>query len=87
MLWLHVLYLHQQTTNVFSSILRHNGVPHFPSDIPAISFRNLQKIPKKKGQDNHPGNDVNEDAPIGYSVNTDALLKKGVIHQWEIFFL
>jgi hypothetical protein len=81
MLWLHDLKLHQQTTNVCSSILRHNGVPHFPSDNPAISFKNLQKIPKKEGQDNHPGNEVNEDAPIGYSVNSHALVKKGVIRQ------
>jgi hypothetical protein len=43
---------------------RHNGVPHFLTDNPVISLENLQKIPKKEGQDNHPGNDVNEDAPI-----------------------
>jgi hypothetical protein len=60
---------------------RHNGVPHFLINTPVISFKNLQKIPKKEGQDNHPGNDVNEDAPIGYSVNKYALVKKGVIRQ------
>jgi hypothetical protein len=44
---------------------RHIGVPHFLGDNPIISRKNLQKIPKMEGQDNHPGNDVNEDAPIG----------------------
>jgi hypothetical protein len=43
---------------------RHIGVPNFLSANPVISLENLQKIPKKEGQDNHLGNDVNEDAPI-----------------------
>jgi hypothetical protein len=45
-------------------LLLHFGVPHFLSDNTVISPENLQKNKKKKGQDNHPGNDVNEDAPI-----------------------
>ena len=42
---------------------------------------NFQKSPKKEGQDSYPGNDANEDAPIGYSVNKYALVNIGVIHQ------
>ena len=46
----------------------------------------LQKIPEKERQDIYPGNDDNEDAPIGYFVIKGDLIDLGVIYQWEIFF-
>jgi len=45
--------------------LRHIGAPHFLSGNPFISLMNSQKSPKKEGQGSYPGNDANEDAPIG----------------------
>ena len=45
---------------------------------------NLQKNPKKGGQDIYPGND--EDAPTGYFVIKDDLADMSVIYQYEIFF-
>jgi len=56
------------------------GVPHFLSSglVPLVNFK---KSPKKERQDSYPGNDANEDAPIGYSVNKYALVNMGVIHQ------
>jgi len=47
---------------------------------------NLQKIPKKEGQDIYPGNDDSEDVPIGYFVIKDDLADMSVIYQYEIFF-
>jgi len=45
-----------------------------------------RKVLKRRDRIAIPGNDANEDAPIGYSVNKYALVNMGVIHQWEIFF-
>jgi len=41
----------------------------------------LQKIPEKERQDIYPGNDDNEDAPIGYFVIKGDLIDLGVIYQ------
>jgi len=40
-----------------------------------------EKSPKKEGQDIYPGNDDNEDAPIGYFVIKDDLVNMSVIYQ------
>jgi len=42
---------------------------------------NLQEIPKNEGHDIYPGNDGNEDAPIGYFVIKDDLIDMSVIYQ------
>ena len=65
----------------FAMFSRHIGVPHFLSSGLVNPLVNFQKSPKKEGQDSYPGNDANEDAPIGYSVNKHALVNMGVIHQ------
>jgi len=65
---------------------QHIGVPHFLSSDLAISRMNLQKNPKKEGQDIYPGNDDNEDAPIGYFIAKDDLIVMSVIYQYEILF-
>ena len=43
-------------------------------------------IPNKDEQELCPGYDVLNEAPVGCFVLTDALVKKGVIHQWIVFF-
>jgi len=43
--------------------------------------RIYRKNPKKEGQDIYPGNDDNEDAPIGYFVIKDDLADMSVISQ------
>ena len=58
---------------------QHIGVPHFLSSDLAISRMNLQKNPKKEGQDIYPGND--EDAPTGYFVIKDDFADMSVIYQ------
>jgi len=40
-----------------------------------------EKIPEKEGHDMYPGNDDNEDAPIGYFVIKDDLIDMSVIYQ------
>jgi len=42
--------------------------------------------PHKDGQDLCPGYDDSNEAPFGYFVLNDALVKKGVICQWIVFF-
>jgi len=46
----------------FVMFSQHIVVPHFLCSDLAISHTNLQKNPKKEGQDIYPGNDDNEDA-------------------------
>jgi len=44
------------------------GVPHFLRSSLVNLLRIPRKVPKRERQDSYPGNDVNEDAPIGYSL-------------------
>jgi hypothetical protein len=65
----------------FAIFSRHIGVPHFLNSGLLNPLVNFQKSLKKERQDSYPGNDTNEDAPIGYSVIKYALVNMGVIHQ------
>jgi len=50
----------------FAILSGYIGVPHFLRSILVNSLRIPRKVPKRERQDSYPGNDVNEDAQIGY---------------------
>jgi hypothetical protein len=75
------VHLYRQTTRVLQCFSPQLGTPHFLSSDPVISRMNLQKSPEQDGQDTYPGNDDNEDAPIGYFIVRGDLADMGVIHQ------
>jgi len=51
-----------------------------------VSQLDCATTPNKDEQDLCPGCDDRREAPIGYFVSNDASVKKGVIHQWIVFF-
>ena len=51
---------------IFAIFSGYIGVPHFLRSSLVNPLRIPRKVPKRERQDSYPGNDVNEDAPIGY---------------------
>jgi hypothetical protein len=52
----------------FTTVTGHRGEPCFLRSALVIPLVKFQKSPKRERQDSYPGNDANEEAPVGYSV-------------------
>jgi len=52
----------------FTTVTGHSGEPYFLHSALVIPLVNFQRRPKRERQDSYPGNDANEEAPVGYFI-------------------
>ena len=71
----------------FTTVTGHSGVPCFLRNALVIPLVNFQKCPKRERQDSYPGNDANEEAPVGYFVTKYTRYTRSVRKVSDLFFM